>query len=96
MKTPTSLFKSLTPLTHLLGLAGLAVGLTATPAQADDDFQTWQTVSLKWLDTQYVDLTTVLHTRIYDDSSDLALWRIGQSVSTDPLPWLRAGVAFSL
>jgi hypothetical protein len=65
-----------------------------TTARADDDFQTWQTVSLKWLDTKYVDLTTAVHTRFTDDSSDFALWRIGQAVSTDPLPWLRAGVAY--
>ncbi len=79
---------------RLLGMAGLAATLTLASTARADDFQTWQTVSLKWLDTQYMDLTTAVHTRIYDDSSDFSLWRVGQAVSTDPLPWLRAGVAY--
>jgi hypothetical protein len=66
----------------------------STTARAQDDFQTWQTVSLKWLDTKYVDLTTTAHTRFTDDSSDFSLWRIGQAASVDPLSWLRAGVAY--
>jgi hypothetical protein len=94
MAPHTSLLKSLTPLARLLGVAGLAVCVTATSARADDDFHTWQTVTLKWLDTQCVDLTTAVHIRFTDDSSEFALWRIDQAVSTDPLPWLRAGVAY--
>jgi hypothetical protein len=66
---------------------------SSSPARAAD-FQTWQPVSLKWLDTKDVALTTAMHTRLYDDISEFALWRIGQAVSTDPLPWLRAGVAY--
>jgi hypothetical protein len=83
-----------TSIPRLVGATVLAASLTATSARADDDFQTWQTVSLKWLDTRYVDLTTAVHTRFTDDSSALSLWRVGHAVSTDPLPWLRAGVAY--
>jgi hypothetical protein len=86
--------KLLAPIPRLLVATVLAAGLTVISARADDDFQTWQTVSLKWLDTKYVDLTTAVHTRFTDDSSDFALWRIGQAVSTDPLPWLRVGLAY--
>ena len=86
--------KRRTSILRLLGATVLAASLTATCAWADDDFQTWQTVSLKWLDTQYVDLRTAVHTRFTDDSSAFSLWRIGQALSTDPLPWLRAGVAY--
>ncbi|MBE0545527.1 MAG: hypothetical protein IH623_29675 [Verrucomicrobia bacterium] len=43
---------------RLLGMAGLAAALTLASTARADDFQTWQTVSLKWLDTQYMDLTT--------------------------------------
>jgi hypothetical protein len=72
-------------------VAGL---LTAgAPARAGD-FQTWHTVSLKWLDTKYVDLTTAVHVRFTDDSSDFSLYRIGQEASADLLAWLQAGLGY--
>ena len=83
-----------TLVSRLLGLAGLVCGLALGAAARADDFQTWQTVSLRWLDTHTVDLTTAVHTRFTDDSSDFSLWRIGQAVSSDPLSWLRVGVAY--
>jgi len=77
-----------------LGVTGLICGLALGAAVRADDFQTWQTLSLRWLDTQTVDLTTALQTRFYNDSSDFSLRRIGQVLSSDPLPWLRVGVAY--
>lgn len=94
MKPQRSLSQPRTPRLRLSGLAGLAAVLALAIAARADDFQTWQTVSLKWLDTKHVDLTTLAHTRILDNSSDFSLWRVGQAVTTDPLPWLRAGVAY--
>lgn len=88
------LMSRLPPASLGLRLAGVMCGLALGAATCADDFQTWQTVSLRWLDTQTVDLTTVLQTRFYNDSSDFSLGRIGQAVSSDPLPWLRVGVAY--
>lgn len=64
------------------------------PARAGDDFQSWHTVSLRWLDTSAVRLTAAAHVRFVEDSSDFALWRVGQAASTELFPWLRAGVAY--
>lgn len=43
---------------QLLGVASLAAALTLASSARADDFEAWQTVFLKWLDTKYADLTT--------------------------------------
>jgi hypothetical protein len=77
-----------------IAVACLVAGGAATPAPAGDDFQSWHSVSLRWLDTPAVRLTSAAHIRLVDDSSDFALWRIGQAAATELRPWLRAGLAY--
>jgi hypothetical protein len=91
-KTPRSFLSTLL-LTAMSAFIGAFIAIPVA-AQEESDFQAWQTASLKWFDSKYVNLITTAHFRFTNDSSEFSLWRIGQAVITEPLPWLRAGVAY--
>jgi hypothetical protein len=66
----------------------------AAPAQAGDDFQTWQSLSLRWWNTERLRMVTSLHTRFVEDSSEFSLYRIGHRVTTFPTSWLQTMIGY--
>jgi hypothetical protein len=57
--------------------------LLAGVAVAGDDFQTWTQVSVKTLDTKYVDLVTFADIRKFHDAGDLGLYFISEQLKFD-------------
>ena len=51
---------------------------------AEDDFQYWQRLQLKVIDTKYFDYTTYGELRFAEDASDLHLWQTSQKFQFDP------------
>ena len=70
-------------------LLATAMLLTASAHAADDgDRQTWNFVSIKYLDTAKFDLVVVGQFRFRDDFSEFSHATISQRLQFDPRPWL--------
>jgi hypothetical protein len=70
-------------------LAAFLLAFTATAHAVDDgDWQTWNYLSVKYLDTEKLDLVAVGQFRYLDDFSEFGHATISQRLQFDPRPWL--------
>ena len=60
----------------------------STAHGADDDWQTWNFLTVKYLDTAKLDLVAVGQFRFRDDFSDFSHATLSQRFQFDPQPWL--------
>jgi hypothetical protein len=81
-------------LARVLSHAVVAIALGFATEARGDDFQTWYSISLRWLETEHVALVTSGHFRLTDGSTDFSLYRFGQGAAGNPLSWLRAAATY--
>ena len=62
---------------------------------AEDDFQYWQRLQLKVIDTKYFDYMTYGELRFAEDASDLHLWQTSQKFQLDPVNHLSLGINYT-
>jgi len=60
-----------------------------------DDFGTWNGIYIRMLNTEHVDLVTLSHARLYDESSELHQYFISQRLVYDAHPNLQTGVNYT-
>lgn len=62
---------------------------------AEDDFQYWQRLQFKAIDTKYFDFTTYGELRFAEDASDFHFWQTSQKFQFDPIKHLSLGINYT-
>jgi hypothetical protein len=70
------------------------LGLLVCPANASDAFSSWNALTVKTLDTDYVDLISTAETRFYDSEQGFRQLLIRESVAMQPKPYLGANLNY--
>lgn len=75
-------------MTHKILIAATLLAAATVQAAEDGDWQTWNFASVKYLDTEKLDLVAVGQFRLRDDFSEFSHFTLSQRVQFDPRPWL--------
>ncbi|OGW85718.1 MAG: hypothetical protein A3C35_02255 [Omnitrophica bacterium RIFCSPHIGHO2_02_FULL_46_11] len=79
----------------ILGIFTGMLLFTPTHLWAEDDFQYWQRLQIKAIDTKHVDYITYGELRFLDDVSDFGFWQASQKLQLDPIKYLQLGVNYT-